>query len=175
MALSSEAVELGKHDEVVSALGNPGGYVEKIGLRYLTPRKDIWQPSDLLPGPKENEPAPRTRAEMRRADDKFVREVRTLRTMARELPDGILVVLVGNAVTEEAIPAYMSWLNRVNPIADKTGAEDKPWPKWVRGWTSEENRHDNVLDNWMRLCGRLNMHSVDRTIQGLIDRGFDPK
>ncbi len=173
MALSPEALELGKHDELVASFGKPGGIVDKT--RLLLPVARIWQPADLLPGPREEEKPPETKAEMDAADEKYTLQVLQLRRMARELPDSILVVLVGNAVTEEAIPAYMAWLNRVNAIADKTGADDLPWPKWVRGWTAEESRHDHVLDFWMRESGRLNMHSVDRTKHSLILRGFDPK
>lgn len=157
MALSPDQQELRKHDEVVSALGNKGGFVEQ-NLNILTPIDRIWQPSDMLP-------------DFTKPD--WFEQVTTLQNMAAGLPDGILVVLVGNAVTEEGIPAYMTWLNRVEPISDKTGADDTPWARWVRGWTSEEKRHDNVLDNWMRLCGRVDMHAVDRTIQSLIAYGFD--
>ena len=41
----------------------------------------------------------------------FEDQVRELRARARELPDAYLVALVGDMVTEEALPSYMNMLN----------------------------------------------------------------
>jgi hypothetical protein len=52
-----------------------------------------------------------------------------------------LAVLVGDMITEEALPTYMNMLNTLEGTKDKTGADDTAWGKWTRQWTAEENRH----------------------------------
>ena len=64
----------------------------------------------------------------------------------------MLVVLVGDMVTEEALPNYAISLNLI--ARDENGTNDDPWAKWMRGWTSEENRHGDLLNAYLRLTGR---------------------
>jgi acyl-[acyl-carrier-protein] desaturase len=33
----------------------------------------------------------------------------------------------------------------------------KWWAQWVRQWTSEENRHGDLLNKYLYLSGRVNM------------------
>ena len=93
--------------------------------------------------------------------------------MSLTLSDEVLVVLVGNVVTEEALPSYQTWLNRFDEIKDPTGASITPWALWTRGWTAEENRHGELLNKYLYLSGRVNMRSVEVTTQHLIRNGFD--
>jgi len=81
---------------------------------------------------------------------------------------------VGDMVTEEALPTYQTWLNRLHGITDVTGASRTPWARWSRGWTAEENRHGDLLNRYLYLTGRVNMRSVETTIHHLINNGFDP-
>ncbi len=129
-------------------------------LVLLKPVADSWQPSDLLPD---------------MASDAWQDEVCKLRARSSQISDEALVILVGNLVTEEALPSYQTWLNRVEEITDHTGADDTPWAQWTRGWTAEENRHGDVLNKYLYLTGRVNMRSVEVTIQHLIRNGFDLK
>ena len=46
--------------------------------------------------------------------------------------------------------------------------------RWSRAWTAEENRHGDLLNRYLYLTGRVDMRAVERTIQRLISRGFDP-
>ena len=64
-----------------------------------------------------------------------------LRERAQNLPDDYLVTLVGDLITEEALPTYMTMLNTLDGVRDDTGASVSPWAKWTRAWTAEENRH----------------------------------
>lgn len=64
-----------------------------------------------------------------------------LRKRTDELPDEYLVVLVGDMITEEALPTYMTMLNTLDGVRDDTGASGSPWAQWTRKWTAEENRH----------------------------------
>src|SRR5258708_468045 len=91
-------------------------------LPLLTPVKDIWQPSDFLPDLTHKD---------------WHEKVNELRIKAANLSDEVLVVLVGNIVTEEALPSYQTWLNRSRGLKDETGASLNPWALWMRGWTAE--------------------------------------
>ena len=54
------------------------------------------------------------------------------------LPYVVMAVLIGDTITEEALPTYESWLMLVQGMRDD---RDGGWNKWVRAWTAEENRH----------------------------------
>ncbi len=127
------------------------GFVDQ----FLIPVEQIWQPSDFLPN-SENE--------------NFFEEVRELREIAKDLPYDFWVVLVGDTITEEALPTYESWLMDVEGIDN---VERNGWSKWVRQWTGEENRHGDLLNKYLYLSGRVNMREVEMTTQHLITDGFD--
>jgi len=127
------------------------GFVQE----YLIPIEQIWQPSDFLPNSE---------------GDNFFEEVRELREIAKELPYDFWVVLVGDTITEEALPTYESWLMDVEGIDN---VERNGWSNWVRQWTGEENRHGDLLNKYLYLSGRVNMREVEQTTQHLITDGFD--
>lgn len=125
--------------------------------RFLIPVDKIWQPTDFLPD-SQNE-------------DTFFDEVKELRELAKELPYDFWVVLVGDTITEEALPTYESWLMDVEGINQQEGGN--AWSRWTRYWSGEENRHGDVLNKYLYLSGRVNMIEVERTTQYLINDGFD--
>jgi len=129
-------------------------------LPLLRDPAENWQPSDLLPDP---------------ASPDFEDAVRELRRRAAGLPDDFLVALVGDMVTEEALPSYMNMLNLLDGTKDETGADPSPWATWTRAWTAEENRHGDVLHKWLYLSGRADMRSVQGTVQRLVGNGLDPR
>jgi acyl-[acyl-carrier-protein] desaturase len=118
-----------------------------------------WQPQDYLPDLTE---------------DSWYDEVKELREMAAGVPDDVLVVLIGDMVTEEALPTYQTLLNTFEGCDDPTGTTDSAWAKWSRGWTSEENRHGDLLNKYLYLGGRCDMRNIEVTIQHLITSGFNP-
>jgi acyl-[acyl-carrier-protein] desaturase len=124
----------------------------------LKPINESWQPSDLLPDMK---------------DDNWREQINEFRLRAEALPDDLLVVLIGDMVTEEALPTYQTFLNRLDGVKDETGASDSPWAQWSRGWTSEENRHGDLLNKYLYLTGKVDMRAVETTIHNLIRNGFD--
>ncbi|MEQ8820483.1 MAG: acyl-ACP desaturase [Sumerlaeia bacterium] len=128
-------------------------------MSYLRPTEKCWQPTDLLPELTE---------------EGWHEKVQLLRQMADELPRDLLIVLIGDMITEEALPTYHAWLSRLDAMRDHSGESERPWAKWMRGWTAEENRHGDLLNRWLYLSGRVNMRSVENTIQRLIRDGFDP-
>lgn len=129
--------------------------VDRFMDEFLIPVEKIWQPSDLLPNSEE---------------ENFLEEVKELREIAKDLPYDFWVVLVGDTITEEALPTYESWLMEVEGV-DNEGRNG--WSKWVRQWTGEENRHGDVLNKYLYLSGRVNMREVEMTTHHLINDGFD--
>jgi acyl-[acyl-carrier-protein] desaturase len=76
--------------------------------------------------------------------------VREFRKDASGISDDLLVVLIGDMVTEEALPTYQTLLNTFEGTDDPTGVSDSPWAVWSRTWTSEENRHGDLLNKCVR-------------------------
>ncbi len=130
--------------------------IDSFVENYLIPVEKIWQPSDLLPDSQS---------------ETFFEDVKELREFAKELPYDFWVVLVGDTITEEALPTYESWLMDVEGIDQKT---DNGWGKWIRQWTGEENRHGDLLNKYLYLSGRVNMKEVEITTHHLLNDGFDP-
>lgn len=126
--------------------------------KFLMPIEENWQPSDLLPDTN---------------DEAFIDEFHQIREQSKELSYDFWVTLVGDTVTEEALPTYESWLMDVVGIDQVHGCPDHGWAKWVRKWTAEENRHGDVLNKYLYLSGRVNMREVEVTTQHLIADGFD--
>jgi acyl-[acyl-carrier-protein] desaturase len=127
-------------------------------LSLLLPVEKAWQPSDYLPDLT--------------ADD-WREQVQRLREPALELSDEVLVVLVADMITEEALPSYSVSLNLL--AEDFTGTSDRPWAKWLRGWTSEENRHGDLLNAYLRLTGRVDMRAIEVTVHHLLNNGFNAR
>jgi len=144
------------HRDVTEAIS---GFVEEQ-LKWLNPVHTSWQPSDFLPNLKS---------------DDWREAVHALRAGAAGLSDELLVVLVGDTITEEALPSYQTMTNRHRGMGDHTGASEAPWARWTRGWTAEENRHGVLLSTYLYLSGRVDMRAVELTTQHLIRNGFDPK
>lgn len=125
--------------------------------QYLKPIEENWQPSDFLPDAANS--------------DDFIKEVKLLQESCRELPYDYIAVLIGDTITEEALPTYESWLMDVigvDQVNDRDG-----WAKWVRFWTAEENRHGDLLNKYLYLSGRVNMRAMEVSTQFLIADGFD--
>ncbi|MDE1205634.1 acyl-ACP desaturase [Tenacibaculum larymnensis] len=123
--------------------------------RFLMPIEKIWQPTDFLPNSQQ---------------DSFIEEVKEIQELSKELDDDFWVVLVGDTITEEALPTYESWLLDLDGV---TQQPDNGWAKWIRAWTAEENRHGDVLNKYLYLSGRVNMREVEVSTQHLIADGFD--
>ncbi len=132
--------------------------VDSFVEQYLIPVEKIWQPSDFLPNSQ---------------GENFFEEVKELREIAKELPYDFWVTLVGDTITEEALPTYESWLMDVEGIDQTEGNQGNGWAKWVKQWTGEENRHGDLLNKYLYLSGRVNMREIEMTTQHLINDGFD--
>jgi acyl-[acyl-carrier-protein] desaturase len=129
--------------------------IDHIITDFLKPIDTNWQPADLLPDSTTED---------------FERELKELRYQSKELPYDYLAVLIGDVITEEALPTYQGWLLDVDGVDQM---EPNGWSKWVRMWTAEENRHGDLLNKYLYLSGRVNMRQMEISTQYLIADGFD--
>jgi len=138
--------------EVMNFLGKE---IDLVIKKYLKDIDTNWQPSDFLPDSSlEN----------------FSEEIKELQLQCKELPYDYMAVLVGDVITEEALPTYESWLMDLEGVSKE---EPQGWAKWVRMWTAEENRHGDLLNKFLYLSGRINMRKMEISTQYLIADGFD--
>ncbi len=133
-----------------------GQKIDSIFYEFLKPIEDLWQPSDFLPDS---------------AGENFLTDIKLLQEAARELPYDYIAVLVGDTITEEALPTYESWLMTVEGVNQQDPQQG--WTKWIRAWTAEENRHGDLLNKYLYLSGRVNMRAMEVSTQYLIADGFD--
>lgn len=129
--------------------------IDSIIEEFLKKIDTNWQPADFLP---------------ESSGENFTKEIKELQAECKELPYDYLAVLVGDAITEEALPTYESWLMEIDGI---TKMEPQGWSKWVRMWTAEENRHGDLLNKFLYLSGRVNMRQMEISTQHLIADGMD--
>ena len=122
---------------------------------FLKPQDKNWQPADLLPDS---------------TTDDFLPDVKLLQESCRELPYDYIAVLIGDTITEEALPTYESWLMGLEGVNQ---GEKEGWSKWVRWWAAEENRHGDLLNKYLYLSGRVNMKEMETSTQYLIADGYD--
>ena len=130
-------------------------FAAQITNDFLKPIEENWQPSELLPESQS---------------EHFFNDVKLLQQQAENLSYDLLVVLVGNTITEEALPTYEMWLAGMNGI---NVDNNNGWMKWIRGWTAEENRHGDALNRYLYLCGRINMKEFETSLQYLIADGTE--
>ncbi|HOZ51178.1 MAG TPA: acyl-ACP desaturase [Chitinophagaceae bacterium] len=129
--------------------------VETTGLAFLSPIETNWQPGDLLPAT---------------SSESFFEELKTIQGQAENMDYDLLAVLVGDTITEEALPTYETWLGALDGVYKNPHGG---WMKWIRSWTAEENRHGDVLSRFLYLSGRINMSKFEASTQYLIADGFD--
>jgi acyl-[acyl-carrier-protein] desaturase len=67
-------------------------------LTLLKLVKKSWQPQDFLPNP---------------TSFGFIEQVNELRERIKDIPDDYFVVLVGDMITEEALPTYQALINSI--------------------------------------------------------------
>ncbi|KAK2453322.1 Plant stearoyl-acyl-carrier-protein desaturase family protein [Trifolium repens] len=144
--------------EIFKSLEN---WASESVLPLLKPVEQCWQPQNFLPDPSLK-------------FDEFTDQVKALRDRTKDLPDEYFVVLVGDMVTEDALPTYQSMINGLDGVGDEIGSSPSPWAVWTRAWTAEENRHGDLLRTYLYLSGRVDMEKIEKTVQYLIGAGMDP-
>ncbi len=132
--------------------------VGELSPTFLRPVDTNWQPSDLLPDSSK---------------ETFFAEVKQLQETSKALPYDLLAVLIGDTITEEALPTYESWLYVVEGINPHQNGMQNNWLQWLKSWTAEEKRHGDILNKYLYLSGRVNMREMETSTQYLIADGFD--
>jgi len=154
--MDKEQNEIAKNMEVIGMLE---GFVAQTVETNLLDPDDCWQPTDFLP-------------DLTKPD--AMEEIVKLRERSDCIPDSVISSLVGNMITEEALPSYQTYFNlMVNEERELTSTNG--WVRWSRAWTAEENRHGDLLNKYLYLSGRCDMKEVEQTIHRLIYNGFNPK
>jgi acyl-[acyl-carrier-protein] desaturase len=115
-------------------------------------KKDDWLPSDMLPSGSE---------------DSNVSFLAELRDRARGLADATRVALTINILTEEGLPHF----HRL--IAEHLGSRNF-WSKWNNLWTAEEDRHGNILRDYIRDSRLLNFSALESMQFNYLRAGFSP-
>lgn len=128
--------------------------IDSIIEEFLKSPEKNWQPSDMLPNS---------------SSENFGAEIKELQGQCKELPYDYLAVLVGDVITEEALPTYETWLTDTEGISK---LEPNGWSKWMRMWTAEENRHGDLLNKYLYLSGRVDMRQMEISTQYLISDGM---
>lgn len=122
---------------------------------YLKQVEENWHPSDFLPDTQNSS---------------FIADLKDLQSSARELPYDLIAVLIGDTITEEALPTYETWLSQISGVSKE---HNGGWNKWLRYWTAEENRHGDLLNKYLYLSGRVNMKQLEISTQYLLADGME--
>lgn len=150
--------EIEKNKEVIAGMQ---GMASEAVDSFLVEAETAWQPSDFLP-------------DMSHPD--AMKAVKELQERAAGLPAEVITSLVGNMITEEALPTYQTYFNLIEGVNEERNvASEQGWVKWSRRWTAEENRHGDLLNKYLYLSGRADMRQVEITIHNLLGNGFDPR
>ena len=115
-------------------------------------KRELWFPSEFLPADQgtDNE-----------------KELVRLRKRAEGISDNARVAIALNILTEEGLPHF----HRL--IALNLGA-GQHWKEWNGLWTAEEDRHGNVLRDYIRDSRLLNFSVLERLQFDYIRSGFHP-
>ncbi|KAM7260515.1 hypothetical protein ACFE04_011188 [Oxalis oulophora] len=150
-SMSPEKIEIFNHLEK---------WAEDNLLVLLNTVEKSWQPQEFVPDP---------------SSEGFMDRLKEMREVAQEIPDDYFIVLVGDMITEEALPTYQTNMNVLQGVKDETGVMNNSWAIWLRAWTAEESRHGDLLNKYLYLSGRVDMKAIEKTTQYLIGAGMDTK
>ncbi len=134
--------------EVLASLEN----IVKQMIENHESKRQLWYSSDILPVDEG------TNTE---------KEIKELRDRARGIPDSVRVALALNILTEEGLPHF----HRL--IAEHLGSSTF-WSQWNNLWTAEEDRHGNILRDYVRDSRLLNFRVLERLQFNYIRAGFNP-
>ena len=115
-------------------------------------KRELWYSSDFLP------------ADQGQPDERMVNE---LRERARSVSDSARVAIALNILTEEGLPHF----HRL--IAENLGSRTF-WNNWNNLWTAEEDRHGNVLRDYVRDSRLLSFSVLERLQFQYLRSGFNP-
>lgn len=115
-------------------------------------KRDLWFPSELLAPGDGGDPEEHRR---------------TLIERVKGFPDACRAALALNTLTEEGLPHFHRLL------ATHLG-DDSHWRHWNNMWTAEEDRHGQVLSDYMRDTGCVDQRNLEVLKFEYIKAGFHP-
>ncbi len=127
------------------------GTVQGLIARHVS-KRELWYPSEFLP------------ADQGSGDDKQICE---LRKRAEGISDGARAAISLNILTEEGLPHFYRLIFHAL-------GEDPTWKEWNGLWTAEEDRHGNVLRDYIRDSRLLKFSALERLQFDYIKSGFHP-
>lgn len=113
-----------------------------------------WFPSDLIPANRH----------MTNEQKDLLEQTKQ---QAQDLPNAARVGLVLNLITEEGLPSYHRLLGEA--FGDKSA-----WVEWRNQWTAEEDRHGNILRDYLRDCRVVDMQVVEKMQFSFVAQGWSP-
>ena len=134
--------------EVLSDLDS---VVKDLILKHQS-KRELWFPSEFLPAGEKD------------LDDKVISD---LRARARGIADSVRVAITINIITEEGLPHF----HRL--IAQHLGSTTF-WSQWNNLWTAEEDRHGNILRDYIRDSRLLNFAALEEVQFEYLRSGFTP-
>ena len=127
--------------------------VKELINAHIAKRK-LWFSSDFLPSDeKMNEDQISLKAK--------------LKERARGIKDQVRAALAINLLTEEGLPHFHTLLT-------KYLGDDSFWVKWTNMWTAEEDRHGNVIRDYVRDSNIFNFREVELMQYHYVESGFNP-
>ena len=116
-------------------------------------KRELWFPFDLI-GPREDEDPEQHRT--------------ALQKRAAGIPDHARAALALNTLTEEGLPHFHRLL------ATHLG-DDSHWRSWNNLWTAEEDRHGQVLHDYVRDTHLFNERRFEEMQFEYLKAGFHPE
>ncbi len=110
--------ELNKNASVIASLES---LAAQAVTDFLVDPQECWQPTDFLPD---------------MAQEDALEQVAQLRKRTDAIPPEVISSLVGNMITEEALPNYQSFFNLLKGMNDNGNmASTNGWVRWSRAGT----------------------------------------
>jgi acyl-[acyl-carrier-protein] desaturase len=117
-------------------------------------KRKLWFSSDFIP------------AEEKMTEDKISVKA-NLMERAKGIKDNVRVALALNLLTEEGLPHFHS-------LITKYLGDESFWAKWTNMWTAEEDRHGNVIRDYVRDSRIFNFREVELMQYHYVESGFNP-
>ncbi|HEY5714218.1 MAG TPA: acyl-ACP desaturase [Candidatus Gracilibacteria bacterium] len=138
--------------------------LDDVRSEVLKPFDEIWQPSQFTPD--------FTNLEQAFAD------VAALQAECAQISDDAIALLVGNTLTEDGLPLFMSRLYTMYgiPTEHQTGdvyGADNGLVRFFHQWTAEEDRHGRLLDTVIEYSARVIKEKYERLRSNFLYDGMD--
>jgi acyl-[acyl-carrier-protein] desaturase len=137
----------------VHVLNNLEDKVKEWMNSHITKRK-LWLSSDYLPSDEK-------------MDDNHDKVIDKLRKRVQGIKDSVRVAVAVNLLTEEGLPHF-------HRLIAKYLGDDSSWSRWNYMWTAEEDRHGNVLRDYVRDGRLFRFREIEMMQFHYLESGFNP-